>query len=98
MIDYRIQNEVDSVERVVCEQLGVDTKEIVNRRTTSDISLARSFIFYILHVNMKYKVRTICDIYGRKQNGVFKRIAKMRFLIKNYKMYKKMYQDICKEL
>lgn len=85
---------IDKVECTVCEYFNVQCQSIVNRDMTSQVSLARGYIFYILHVNYKLSISKIANTYQRQKRVVFWHINKIKHLIKQ-RMYREIYDNIC---
>ena len=85
---------VDEVENKVCKYFNVPCQSIVNRDMKSQVSLARGYIFYILHVDYKMSINKIANIYVRKKRVVFWNINKIKHLIR-IRMYKEIYHNIC---
>lgn len=85
---------IHQIEKVVCSYLLVDQQEIVNRNKTSQVSLARGYIFYILHVDRKISINKIANFYFREKRVVFWNVSKIKFLIKQ-RIYKDIYEKIC---
>ncbi len=87
---------IDKVEDMVCEYFNVQCQSIINRDMTSQASLARGYIFYILHVNYKLSISKIANTYQRQKRVVFWHINKIKHLLKQ-RMYKETYYNICKD-
>lgn len=85
---------IDKVEKKVCEYFGVPCQKIINRDMTAQVSLARGYIFYILHNDYGLSIGKITTIYLRKKRVVFWHISKIKELLKQ-KMYKGIYDEIC---
>lgn len=87
---------IDEIEKKVCRYFDVRCQAIVNRDMTSQVSLARGYIFYILHVDHKISINKIANTYFRKKRVVFWNINKIKHLLK-IRMYKEMYNNICEK-
>jgi chromosomal replication initiation ATPase DnaA len=87
---------IDTIEKKVCDYFSIPCQKIVNRDMTAQVSLARGYIFYILHVNHGISIGKITNVYLRKKRVVFWHINKIKHLIKQ-RMYKEIYNNICKE-
>lgn len=88
---------IDYVEKQVCDYLCVPTQAIVNRDMTAQVSLARGYIFYILHTKYKLSISKLTIIYLRKKRVVFWNISKIKYLLKQ-RIYKEMYDNILSTL
>ena len=87
---------IDTIEKKVCDYFSIPCQNIVNRDMTAQVSLARGYIFYILHVNYGLSIGKITNVYLRKKRVVFWHINKIKHLLKQ-RMYKEIYNNICKE-
>ena len=90
------KNLIDNVEKKVCKYFNVDKQAIVNNDRTSQVSMARGFIFYILHKDYELSINKIANTYFRTSRAVFWHVNKVNFLLKQ-RMYKEIYSNICKE-
>lgn len=90
------KNLIDNVEKKVCKYFNVDKQAIVNNDRTSQVSMARGFIFYILHKDYELSINKIANTYFRTSRAVFWHVNKVTFLL-NQRMYKEIYSNICKE-
>jgi chromosomal replication initiation ATPase DnaA len=90
------KNLIDNVEKKVCKYFNVDKQAIVNNDRTSQVSMARGFIFYILHKDYELSINKIANTYFRTSRAVFWHVNKVTFLLKQ-RMYKEIYNNICKE-
>ena len=87
---------IDNVEKDVCAFFGVNRQAIVNKDRTSQVSMARGYIFYILHNDYKFSMSKIANTYFRTPRAVFWHINKIKHFLKQ-KMYKEIYNIICKQ-
>ena len=85
---------IHKVEKEVCAYFLVNPQDIVNNNKTSNVSLARGYIFYILHVDNKISINKIANFYMRQKRVVFWNVSKIKFLIKQ-RIYKDIYEKIC---
>lgn len=88
------KNLIDDVEKMVCKYFNVPCQSVVNRDMTSQSSLARGYVFYILHVNYKLSINKIANTYFRTSRTVFWHVNKVKHLLKQ-RMYKEIYNNIC---
>lgn len=85
---------IDKVEKDVCSFFGVKSQSIVSKDGTSQPTMARGYIFYILHVDRKISINKIANFYFREKRVVFWNVSKIKFLIKQ-RIYKDIYEKIC---
>jgi chromosomal replication initiation ATPase DnaA len=90
------KKQIDEIEKEVCKYFNVDKQSIVNNDRTSQVSMARGFIFYILHKDCGLSISKIANTYFRTSRAVFWHVNKVTFLLKQ-RMYKEIYSNICKE-
>ncbi len=93
-ISQEEKNLIDKVEESVCKYFSVSCQRIINKDMTSQVSLARGYIFYILHVDKKISINKIAKVYLRQKRVVFWNVSKIRHLLK-LKVYKEIYDNIC---
>lgn len=91
------KNIIEKIEREVCKYFCVSINSIANNDRTSQVSMARGYIFYILHKDYGLSISKISETYYRTSRAVFWHINKVKFLLKQ-RMYKEIYQTICKQL
>lgn len=85
---------IDKVEKDVCSFFGVKPQSIVSKDGTSQPTMARGYIFYILHNDYHISISKIANTYFRTPRAVFWHIGKIKYLLKQ-KMYKEIYSNIC---
>ena len=85
---------IDNVEKDVCAFFGVNRQAIVNKDRTSQVSMARGYIFYILHKEYGLSISKIANTYFRTPRAVFWHIGKIKYFLKQ-RMYKEIYNNIC---
>lgn len=88
---------IDKVEKAVCEYFLVKPQEVVNSNRTAQVSLARGYIFYILHVDYKLSIGKLVSVFFRKKRVINWNVSKIKFLLKQ-RIYKDIYNNICKSL
>lgn len=91
--EYKI---IERTEKKVCEHFGVHRQSIVNKDGTSIVSMARGYIFYILHKEYGISIAKIANTYFRTSRAVFWHIGKIKCLIKQ-RIYKEIYNSICEK-
>lgn len=79
---------VEKVETVVCEMFGVSTKDVLNKGHKSEQSIARAFVFYILHEDYNISGNRLAKIYYRNIRGIWAQIAKIKASITKIRMYR----------
>lgn len=84
---------IERVEKNVCSFFGVNRQSIVNQDRTSQVSMARGYIFYILHKDYGLSISKIANTYFRTPRAVFWHINKIKFLLKQ-RMYKEIYTNV----
>lgn len=90
------QRIIEKVESIVCSFFNVIPQKIVNANRTSQVSLARGYIFYILHNDYKISISKIAETYFRTPRAVFWHIEKIKYFL-TQRMYKEIYDNICIE-
>lgn len=91
-MDLRIEKLVN----FACEYFGIKESELYSHMTNDKYSIARYVIWYELHVNQKFTIRKIREEFFRKDDTIYKGIAKMKCLLKN-KIYRDMYDKFIEE-
>ena len=87
---------IEKTEKKVCEFFGVNRQSIVNMDRTSVVSMARGYIFYILHKDHNISISKIANTYYRTSRAVFWHIGKIKHLLKQ-RIYKEIYNSICEK-
>lgn len=87
---------IEKVEKDVCRYFCVDKQNVINKNRTSQVSMARGYIFYILHKEYKLSISKIANTYFRTPRAVFWHVNKIKHFLKQ-KMYKEIYNNICKK-
>lgn len=85
---------VDLVENTVCEYFSVCLSDIASRNHKRDASLARGFIWFILHYEYNLSISKLAKEYIRNRRSITYLIAKIKVSIKRQKMYSEMYLTI----
>lgn len=87
---------IERIEKDVCSFFSVNLQSIINQDRTSQVSMARGYIFYILHKDYGLSISKIANTYFRTPRAVFWHINKIKYFLKQ-RMYKEIYHSICKE-
>ena len=83
---------IGKVEKSVCGFLGVREQALSNNDMTIDVSLARGFVMYILHVKYGMSIQKLSLTYFRTKQGIYWQINKIKAFLK-LKRYKDMYSS-----
>lgn len=89
---------MDLVEPIVCKYFNVNEKDVVSRNHKRDASLARGFIWYILHYNYGFSIKKLANGYYRNIRSITSLIAKTKHAIKKQVSYKQMYDTIIEKM
>lgn len=87
---------IEKVEKDVCGYFGVDKQNVISKNRTSQVSMARGYIFYILHKEYKLSISKIANTYFRTPRAIFWHVNKIKHFLKQ-KMYKEIYNNICRK-
>lgn len=85
---------MDKVEKVISRKFHIDSQRFIEKDTSDNVSLARSYLFYILHYDYNFSAAKISDNYFRTIRAVFFSLSKIGYRIKNQRIYKDMYNEI----
>lgn len=85
---------MDKVEKAVCKYFNVTSTSIVDKDTSNNVSLARSFLFYILHYDCGFSFSKIEDNYYRRQRSVCYCTSKIKYQVKMQRLYKNIYNEL----
>ena len=86
---------VQKIEEKICNYFGVDNTLVVGKNNIINASLARGYLWYILHYDCDMSVNAIAKHYQRNQRSVHKLIAKVKYLVAPQKKYKQHYNALC---
>lgn len=86
---------IEQIEAVICKYASITLKELYAINTSRKASFFRSYLFYIIHVDMDISIGCICKRYNRQPRSVFTAIAKIKYLINNQKAYRAEYDELC---
>ncbi len=90
---YTERKIVDDLERCVCNVLNVDQEQIKNKNLKTNVTLARGFIFYILHKDYGFSISLISKLYKRSIRNVFWHNDKISHFLKQ-SIYKEIHNRI----
>lgn len=86
---------VQKIEEKVCNYFGVETELVVGKNNIINASLARGYLWYILHYDCGMSVNAIAKHYQRNLRSVYKLIAKVKYLVATQRLYKEHYTVLC---
>ena len=85
---------IQEVENIICEHFGIDNEVVRSNKTTKDVCLVRSIIWYILYNSFGYSAKKLSDEYGRTIRNIRYSIANTRFLIEKDKEFQAIYKNV----
>jgi chromosomal replication initiation ATPase DnaA len=85
---------MDKVEKAICKYFNVNSMSLVDKDTSNNVSMARSFLFYILNNDYGFSLNKIMDNYCRTQRSVCYNLSKIKCQIKMQKVYRNIYNEI----
>lgn len=88
---------IEKVEHIVCKHFGIKEYEIVSKIKKSQVSMARGYVFFLLHKKYDISVGKIAGFYERTSRAVFWHVNKISFLLRQ-RIYKEIFNQICNEL
>lgn len=83
----------DALKRV-CSYFNISIDDLLNRDTTNAISVARNFVYYILHIDLRLSINQISKILNRLPRNIKRRIAHIKYNVEHNKEYHKIYQEL----
>lgn len=96
-LDEKDKRIMDLIETTVCKYFSVEEKDVVSRNHKRDASLARGFIWYILHYNYNFSIKKLANGYYRNIRSITSLISKTKHAIKKQVSYKQMYNFIIEQ-
>lgn len=78
----------------VCSYFDVTIDDLRRRDTTNKTSLARNFVYYILHTDLRLSINKIGKILNRKSRNIQYRVADIKYNIEHSKEYARIYKDL----
>ena len=88
----------DKVEKIVCRYFGVGLSKIVSKDKTNKVSMARNYMYYLLHCHFGISIRKISESYFRTERGVKHQISIMRVCIKSNSAFKEILSKLVEML
>lgn len=88
---------MDKAEKEVCKEFNVNSYSLIDYDTSNNTSIARMFLFYILHYKYKFSCNKIGDNYNRTNRSVLRNCAKNKVLLRQ-QGYKTIYENILNRL
>lgn len=85
---------IENLENTICDLFEIQKQTLCEKNHLKRESLARGYLWYILHYDYKLSNKKIAMHYERNIRTVQKMIAKMKYLIDNLKSYKSEYDKI----
>lgn len=85
---------VQEIEEKVCNYFGVEREILVAKNKFRQPSLARGYLWYVLHYDYKMSINTLAKQYGRTVRRVNRVISKIKYLVETQKTYKGHYEKI----
>ena len=84
----------DRIINVICEEFSITRQMMMGRNTSSNVSIARNFAYYILHCDYNVSINKIAKLFSRTPRNIFARIANIRYNIKKVNSYCNKYNNI----
>lgn len=85
---------IDVIERKICEYFKVDRDDLISKSHSLTASLARGFLWYILHYDCGMSANAIAKHYQRNIRSVKKLVAKTKYLATTQKEYEGHYKTL----
>lgn len=85
---------VDEIESIICQYFQVREQDVINNSRIKDHTIARYFLWYILHYNLCLSSLTIARLYLRSARGIKVGLSKVKLRINTHKYYKNIYEDL----
>lgn len=85
---------IDEIESIVCQYFQVREQDVINNSRKKDHTIARYFLWYILHYNLCLSSLTIARVYLINARSVKVGCAKIKMRIKTHKYYKNIYDEL----
>lgn len=84
------------VEEKVCSAFNVSLDSVLMKERKMNSAMTRSFIIYILHNDYQMPTSKIAQRYNCTRRCVFWHLKKVDGLITTSRIYKNMYEKVCK--
>lgn len=89
---------IDNICRVVCKYFNVREQDLFNSDRREKVFNAKTFLWYILHYEVRLSANTLSDVYMTDKRSIFRGIAKIRTGISTQPYYRFIYDDLLKKL
>lgn len=83
------------IERKICEHFDVSLDLLVGKNCFGQASLARNYLWYILHNDYKMSINTISKEYDRTPRRIKRVVSKTKYLVTTQRLYKEHYNALC---
>lgn len=92
------KSKVDDISAVVCKYFKVREIDILGSNRKEKVFNAKTFLWYILHYELRLSANTIAIIYMKDKRGIFRGISKIKNGISSQPYYKLIYEDLMKKV
>jgi chromosomal replication initiation ATPase DnaA len=82
------------IERKICKYFDVKLELLVGKNCFGQASLARNYLWYILHYDCNLSINTIAKEYERTPRRVKRVVSKTKYLVTTQRIYKEHYEKI----
>lgn len=88
------ENIINRITDDICDYFNVNKSSIIGLDRRESAINAKTFIWYILHYEMKLSIKTISIVYEREMRSIYRGVAKIREGLKNQPYYRMIYDDL----
>ena len=92
------KNEIEKMEDILCKYFRIEKNDIISDIRAQKNSVARYFLWYILHYELGISFLAIGRLYFRTPRTIKLGCSKMRLRIKTHRHYKSIYAELSEEL
>lgn len=82
------------IEGKICKHFDVTLDMLVEKNCFGQASLARNYLWYILHCDCNMSINTIAKEYDRTPRRVKRVVSKTKYLVTTQRLYKEHYDKI----
>lgn len=82
----------------ICAYFSLEKNNVIEKTNKQTISIARNYIYYILHYEYGYSISQIAKRFNRCKREINYRISEIKYRINYFQSIKKEYQDILQNL
>jgi chromosomal replication initiation ATPase DnaA len=82
------------IENKICRYFNVTQDLLVGKNCFGQASLARNYLWYILHYDYNLSINTISKEYDRTQRRIKRVVSKTKYLVTTQRLYKEHYEKI----